>query len=142
MAAMSVGGWPCRRLEHILEAAGVAEPEDRRQVEGEHDRLLDRRQFRPQLGDDGAGAREGSVALLVGLETDDEEGLVGRGDAVDEIEADHRKHALHARDRPDDALGLLDDRRGAIDRGAFGQAHGGEQRALILLGQEALRRHA
>ena len=33
-----------QRLQHVLEAAGVAEAEDRRQVEREHDRALDRRQ--------------------------------------------------------------------------------------------------
>ena len=88
-----------QRLEHILEAAGAAEAEDRRQVEREDDAALDRRQLRPQLRDDGAGALRGIGALLVGLEADDEERLVRRGDAVDEVEADHRQHAFDARDR-------------------------------------------
>ena len=42
--------------------------------------------------------------------------------------------------RLDDVLGLRDHVAGAVERGAFGQPHGGEQRALVFLGQEALRR--
>ena len=41
----------------------------------------------------------------------------------------------------DDVLDLLDDLLGAVDRGALRQPHGGEERALVLFGQEALRRH-
>ena len=93
-------------LEDILEAAGVAEPEDRRQVEGKTDRLLDRRQPRAQLGDDRARALGRVGPLLVGLQTDDEEGLVRRGDAVDEVEADDGEHALDAGDAADDVLRL------------------------------------
>ena len=37
---------------------------------------------------------------------------------------------------------LLDHGFGAVDRSAFRQTHGGEEGALILFGQEALRRPA
>jgi hypothetical protein len=77
-----------------LESAGVAESQNGRQIEREDHRLLDRREFRTQLGDDGGGALRGVRALLVGLETDDEERLVRRREAVDEVEPDDRQNAL------------------------------------------------
>ena len=61
-----------------------------------------------RLRDDRVDALRRVGALLVGLQPDDEEGLVGRGDVVDEVEADDRQHALHAGDRPDDVLDLRD----------------------------------
>ncbi len=45
-----------QRLEHVLEAAGVAEAEDGRKVERKDDGALDRRQLRTQSGQDRAGA--------------------------------------------------------------------------------------
>ena len=80
------------------------------------------------------------VRSIEGLHPDDKEGLVGGGDIVDEVEADHRQHVLHARDRADDVLDLRDDRLGAVERGTLGQPHGGEEGALVLGGQKALRR--
>ena len=85
---------------------------------------------------------DGRGALVVGLEPDHEERLVGRRDVVDEVEADHRQHALHAGDRLDHLLDLGDDRLGAVERGAFGQAQRGEEAALVLGRQEALGRDA
>ena len=46
-------------LQHVLEAAGAAEPEDGRQVEGEDDGALDGGELGPQAGEDG-------VDLLLG----------------------------------------------------------------------------
>ena len=129
-----------QRFEHVLEAAGIAEAEDRRQVEREDDGALDRGQLRPQLRDDGVGALRRVGALFVRLQSNDEERLVGGRDIIDEVESDHRQHALHARNRPDDILDLFDHLLGAVDRGTFGQPHGGENGALILVGQKALRR--
>ena len=47
--AREVGGrLALQCLEHVLEAAGAAETEDRRQVEGEDDGALDGGELRPQ----------------------------------------------------------------------------------------------
>ncbi len=129
-----------QRLQHELEAAGAAETEDRRQVERERDGLVDRRELRPQLRDDGGRRARGVAALVIGRELDDEERLVGRGHAVEEVEADDRQHARDAGHALIDVLRLRDHVAGAVERGALGQPHRREQRALILLGQEALRR--
>jgi hypothetical protein len=51
----------------ISEPAGIAKAKNGRQVEWEDDRLLDRRQFRTKLSDDGAGALGGIDTLIVGL---------------------------------------------------------------------------
>ena len=63
-------------LQHVLEAAGAAEPEDRRQVEGKDDGALDRGELGPQAGDDGVDLLAAVGALLVGLQAHDEEGLL------------------------------------------------------------------
>jgi hypothetical protein len=81
---------------------------------------LDRRHLRPQPRDDRPGTLGRVRAHLVGLEPDDEEGLVGRRDVIDEIEPDDRQHTLDARDRPGNVLDLLDDGFGAVERNTFG----------------------
>ena len=81
-------------LEHILEAAGISETKDRGQVEGENDRLLDRRELRPQLLNDRARALRRIASFLIGLEANDEERLVGCGETIDEVVAHDRQHAL------------------------------------------------
>ena len=115
------GGLALQRLQRVLEAAGIAEAENGRQVERECERARDRRHQGPQAGDDRAGALRRVGALLVRFEPDDEEGLVGRCDVIDEIQPHDRQHAFDARDRPDDILDLPDHRLGAGNRGAFGK---------------------
>ena len=124
-------------FEHILEAASVAETEDRRQVEWKHDGALDRGQLRPQTRDDGVDGLRSSGSLFIGLQPNDEEGLVRRSDIVDEIEADHRHDALHAGNWSDDVLDLRDQLLGAVERGALRQPHRGKECALILRRQES-----
>jgi hypothetical protein len=63
-------------LEHVLETAGAAEAENRRQVEWECDRAANRRELRTQARDDRARALRRIRAFLIGLEADDEERLV------------------------------------------------------------------
>ena len=128
-----------QRLQRVLETAGAAEAENGRQVERERNRALDGRHLRPQLRNDGPDPLRRIGALIVRLEPNDEEGLVRGGDVIDEIEPDHREHALHARDRPHEAFDLLDHRLGAVERNALRKTQRRENRPLVLVRQEALR---
>ena len=123
-----------------MKPARAAQAQDRRQIEGKDDRSRYGRELGPELRDDGVCPFRPVGALAIGFEADDEEGLVGGGQPVDEIVSDHGEHALDAGDRSDDFLDLLYDLLGAVDRSALGQPHGGKEGPLILLGQEALRR--
>ena len=133
---------PLQRLEHILEPAGAAETDDRRQVERKDDGSRHRAESRAQRGDDRTDALVARGPLCVGFQGDDNKRLVRGSEAIDEVEADDRHDALHTRDQADDVLDLLDDGLGTVDRGALGQAHRGEKGALVLLRQKALRRHS
>ena len=90
-------------------------------LNGKCDGTLDRRHLRAQTRYDRADALRRIGARLVRLEADDEEGLIGRWDVVDEIQSDDRQHAFDARDRPDDVFDLVDHCLGAVDRDAFGK---------------------
>src|SRR5262249_56270374 len=103
-------------LSWVLGTAGVAEAENRRQVEWKSDGPLDGGHLRAQTRDDRAGALCRIGALIVSLKPDHEEGLVGRWDVVDEIQSHHREHTFDARNRSDDLLDLLHNILGSIDR--------------------------
>ena len=64
------------------------------------------------------------------------------GDVVDEVQPDHRQDTLDARNRPHHVLDLLDHGLGAVERNAFGETQRGEDGALVLVRQKALRRLA
>ena len=139
-AATSVGGWPCRASSTYWKPPVLPRPRIGGRLNGKAMAPWIAAKLRPQPRDDRVGALRRIGAHLVGLEPDDEERLVRRRDIVDEVQPDHRQHAFDAGDRPDDVLDLLDHRLGAVDRSAFRQPQSGEDRALILVRQKALRR--
>ena len=139
-AARSVGDWPCRACSTYWKPPVLPRPRIGGRLKGKAMAPWMAASLRPQAGDDGVDRLAAVGALLVGFQAHDEEGAVGRRDVVDEVQADDRQHALHAGDRPDDVLDLLDQVGGAVERGALGQSHGGEEGALVLRRQEALRR--
>jgi hypothetical protein len=112
---------------------------DRREVEREHNRALDGRKLGPQARNDCPRTLRRIGTRFVGLQADDEEGLIGRRDVIDEIEPDHGQDALDTGNRPDDSFDLFHHVLGARDRRAFGKPDGGENGALVLLGEKGLR---
>ena len=100
-------GLALQRLEHVLEAARAAEADDRRQVRAARRRPAPTAaNSRRELLDQRLGAERGIRPLLVGLQADDEEGLVRGGDGVDEVVADDGGDALDRRLAPDDLVHL------------------------------------
>ncbi len=81
-------------------------------LNGKHDRLLDRRQFRTKLSDDRGGALRGVGAILVGFQANDEESLVRRSEmpSMKSNPTTDRTPSTPG-NAPDDAFRLLDDRR-------------------------------
>ena len=61
-----------------------------------------------ELRDNGSGALRWIRAVVIWLQPNHEESLVGGGNPIDKIEADHREDPFNSRNRPDDVFYLLD----------------------------------
>ena len=90
----------------------------------------------------GLDAQPRVLPLLERRERHHHERAVRLGEAVQEIVADDRGHAGDAGRIAHDLLDLPHDLLGAVDRGRLGELELGEERALVLLRQEAGRRQA
>ena len=124
-------------LDVELEPSRRPQAEDRRRVEGEHQRLLDPHRPAEELADE---ARRGHLALVPRHLHDEERGGAVAEAAADEVEARERNDVLIGRVRADRFLHLLDDLVRALQRRAVGQEHRADVEALVLVGHEASRR--
>ena len=126
-------------FQHELESAGRAQPQNRRQAEGEREGLrnlrepaLRRAQNRIELG-----LFRG--ALFPGLQRGDDRRDVGIRGAGGDIQSAQHEVLVHSGKLADHRFDLARGGIGAVRGGAIGQAHGDEERPLIFARQESRR---
>ena len=124
-------------LELVLEAAAGAEPDDRRQVEGDHVGLADRLELGAQLGEQAVDAERRVVALLEGLQQHDQEAAIGLRQPVDEAVAYDRADVRDALGVEQDLLHPLGHRSRPVHGRTFGELQLDEEGTLVLARQEA-----
>ena len=132
---------PFQILQLVLKAAAGSKPDDRRQVEGHHQRrhlrrtACNSRQQRIHLS-------LGRGAFFKGFQCHDEEGAIGLRKAIQHRKASDALHRLNAGQWLDDRCHLLAHFPRAVERRAIRQLHFNEEGALVFLRQEARRRAA
>ena len=129
-------------FELVLEAAGRAEPDDRRSVVEQDACTRDALRLRLDLGDERVDRLRGIGALFERGQAYDKERGVGQRDAVELAEADDRGKRRDAFLGADDLLDLAHERVGAIDRRSRRQIDLGVEEALVFLGQKSGRDQA
>ena len=92
---------------------------------------------RSTAGEEAVDLRLGRLALLEGLERDDEEGAVRLRERAQLAEAGYRADVADARQPAERLLHLQRDLARPVQRGALGQLDLDEEGALVLLRQEA-----
>ena len=129
-------------LEQELEARRGPESGDGRDVERKDDRLGDGGELLLQPGHDPPHVQRRPVALLPGLEADEDGAEVRLVGVCDEAEAADRREGIHARGRGNDLLDPREHRAGSLQRGPWWQLHVDAEKSLVLLGDEAGRQLA
>jgi hypothetical protein len=117
-------------LQIELEAAGVAQPEDRRRIEGQHQCFLDARRLAEHLADQ---LLRGHAAFVPVLLADEDGGRAVLEAAADEVHAGKRHHVFVRVVRLDGLHHFGHHLVGAFQRGAVRQEHGDDEIALILV---------
>src|ERR1700722_9541417 len=130
---------PLQGLKLIFEAAAGRKANDRRQIEGDHGGGADLLHDPESLADHRLCGILRGLAILEGLELDDQKGVVRLAAAVKQRIADDRKCLAHLRKPEHQLFNLCDDLAGPSDRSAVGQLHCHEKGSLILLREEARR---
>ena len=126
-------------LDVELEPTRGTEPEDRRRVERQHQRLLDTRRLHEHLADE---LRCGDFPLVpVRLRDEDRSRVVAESSAK-EVEPGERDYICVGRIGVDRFLDFGHDLVGALQRRAIRQDHRREEPALVLVWNEASRREA
>ena len=126
-------------LQIELEAAGRTQAEDRRRVEGQHQRFLDVRRLHEQLADEGLHGHGTFVPVRL---RDEDRGRVVAIAAAEKVEAREGDGVLVVGVGLDDLQHLGDDLVGAFQRCAIGQDHRGDVVALVFIRHQRPRRDA
>ncbi len=126
-----------QRFKLIFETAAGRQSNDRRQVERQDAGLADLRSGAEGLPDLRLHRIRRRFPIGERFQPRHHEGVVRLGCAVEQREADDRERMVDGRHLLQNALDLLGHLAGARHRRAVGQLHRNEERALVLLGQEA-----
>ena len=121
-------------LDIELEAAGIAQPEDRRRRESQHQRLANTRSGPHHLADH---LLDGFLALVPVARRDENRRRAVAETTAEEIQAGKGDHVLDRGVLADDRVDLLDHRLGTRQRRAVGQVHRADVITLILVRHQA-----